>query len=356
MIWRILALAALVVAACGPAPSGTGTAGTSAPAASAGATKTAAPTESPVTVAVGVPSNILNAPFYLGAEKGIFLKHGIDLKLSTVNSGPDAVKAIQGGQIQVSALAWATIVPVVAQGLPLRLFCPVIGGPNIGNYDTPLAIIVRPGLTASGVADLKGLTIATPFGGAPELYLRTRLKSAGLDPDKDVKLVNITFPNELSAMQSKAADAVMSTEPYGVLILKQVAGSRVLVRGGGLSDNRITLGALGPWIAQNPKVVDQMTAAHLESLQYVRLHPDEAAQSTSRYLTGLDQSVLTDALKLIDFDPRWSDKVLQSFASASQSLVANGTLKVAPNPADILVLDRLTGIERTYPQYLSDLN
>lgn len=353
-----LAILAGACAPAGTAPAGPAASAAPAPAASAApapaVTAAPAPSGPPAVVSIGVVSNVLNAPFYVGVDKGIYLKNGIDLKVTTVAAGTDAIKGMQGGTYQLSSTSWATILPAVAQGVPFKLITPTVGGP-VANFDKHITLMIRPGVAVDKVADLKGKTIAVALGTAPETWLRTTLKSAGLDPDKDVKLVNVAVPNELSVLQSGGADAGMPIEPYSSLILKTLAGSKVLIRGGGLVDGRVNVIAMAPWLDQNPKIADRIVAAHLEASQYIRQNPDESAAITARYLTGLDLSVVASGMKFIDFDPRWSDQILQGFENTTKELVANGTIKTALKASDILVLDRLTNMQKTYPQFFSDL-
>lgn len=346
----------LLSIACGAAgPAATPAPTAAASAAPTAAAPTAAATEAPTTLTVALASNVLNAPFFLGVEKGFYLKRGIDLKLNIVASGADSVKGLQGGSFQFISTSWTTFIPAVAQGTPMKLFGSVVGGPDKANYDDFMTLMLAPGNTAQTIADLKGKTIAVAFGTAPETWLRTQLKRAGLDADKDVKLVNVSVPNEMSVLQSKGVDAGMPIEPYSSLILKQVPGARVLIRGGGIVDGRVNFVTTAAWYQANPKLVGRVLEAHLETSQWLRTHPEDGAAATARYLSGLDADVLASSLKQFNFDPRWSDKVQAGYEAGTQQLLTNGTIKVGPKATDILALDVLNNLEKTYPQYFTDL-
>jgi NitT/TauT family transport system substrate-binding protein len=290
----------------------------------------------------------------VGVEQGIFLKHGIDAKLVTAPAGTAATQALISGQYQVIVTAWATTAPAILSGTPMKVFSLVTGGPAV-NYDNQLAIVLRPGLTATSITDLKGLKIASVLGTSPEIWLRTRLKAAGMNPDKDVQIISVPYANMQGVLQTAAADAAVPVEPYGTLITTLVSGTKVMVRGGGIIDGRQLLAATSTWIAQNPKLVDQMIAANYEAAQYVRQHPDETATAVSHYVTGIDIPVLKEALKTIAYDPRWADTVGEGLTRTSQLLVDAGTIKTSPSTNDALALDLLKASPTKYAQYTTDL-
>ncbi|MDE3100695.1 MAG: ABC transporter substrate-binding protein [Chloroflexota bacterium] len=320
--------------------------------------KTEAPAAStagaPVPLSIGIALNIVNAPFFVGVDKGIYLKHGLDAKLVTAPAGNDAMKALVAGQYQVMSSAWSVVAPAVVQGTPLKVISLISGGPQ-ANYDDQLEIVVRPGLSVKSITDLKGKKIASVFGTTPEIWIRTRLKDSGLDPSKDVKLINVAFANMLSVLQTGAADAAVPVEPYGTLITRTLAGSTGLLRGGGIVDGHQILIATPSWIAKNPDLVDRVIAANYEADQYAREHPEETAAAASHYLSGLDQETLVASLKTLRYDPRWADSVEEGFTKTSQQLVDAGLMKSVPDTVSILELDKLRGAVTKEAQYTTDL-
>jgi ABC-type nitrate/sulfonate/bicarbonate transport system substrate-binding protein len=64
-------------------------------------------------------------------------------------------------------------------------------------------------------ADLKGKTVAsTVFGGGIYYHMRLWLKQRGIDPDKDIKLVEIPFPLSEEALRSGRVDAAPFVPPW----------------------------------------------------------------------------------------------------------------------------------------------
>lgn len=336
-------VAALILAACTPSPSLNPSAGASGQPVST----------APVTINTTTAPSLVYAPIYVGVEKGIFLKHGIDLKVTVASSGTQAVAALQSGQAQFIAVSWSTLLGPAAQGVPVQAFAMVNGTPE-ANYDKFLAMVVRPGINAKSAADLKGLKIGLQLGGPPEIWVRGWLRRAGLKPT-DVTLQNAPLANFLSLLQTSAVDAVVGTEPTGTLIQAQLPGSQVLLQGGGLVEARIMATALRPWLQQNADEASRLIGALLEAAQYTRQNPDEAAAATGHYLSGIEPNILATAMKKLDFDPRWSAKIETGLTEATQQQVESGQIKTSLSTQSLLALDLLTTAQDKYRQYFSDL-
>ncbi len=54
-------------------------------------------------------NNMNHLPEFVGVEKGIFVKHGIDLKLKVLNSGAEVMRAFQGGDAQFITMSPTTM-------------------------------------------------------------------------------------------------------------------------------------------------------------------------------------------------------------------------------------------------------
>jgi ABC-type nitrate/sulfonate/bicarbonate transport system substrate-binding protein len=74
---------------------------------------------------------------------------------------------------------------------------------------------VKEDSTIKSVADLKGKTIGISIiKGGTQAPLDLALRKAGLDPEKDVKLVEVTFPLSEDALRSGRVDAVNMNQPF----------------------------------------------------------------------------------------------------------------------------------------------
>jgi len=54
--------------------------------------------QQPAVLTAAVGANMNHVPSFVGVEKGIFLKHGVDLKLKVLATGQEMAKALQAGE------------------------------------------------------------------------------------------------------------------------------------------------------------------------------------------------------------------------------------------------------------------
>src|SRR2546430_14072585 len=70
--------------------------------------------QTPTTVTAAIGSNMNHVPSFVGVEKGIFLKHGIDVKLKILSTGQEMSKALQAGNAQPGGAAVSNV-PLAAE-------------------------------------------------------------------------------------------------------------------------------------------------------------------------------------------------------------------------------------------------
>ena len=71
----------------------------------------------PVMEAV-VGNNFGHLPMIVGVEKGLFKKHGVDLKLKVVNTGTDMVNAMTQNEVQFGDMSVTTFLKALHAGAP----------------------------------------------------------------------------------------------------------------------------------------------------------------------------------------------------------------------------------------------
>ena len=63
--------------------------------------------QEPAVLTAAVGNNMNHVPSFVGVEKGIFLKHGVDLKLKVLGTGQEMAKALQAGEVQIIGSAYS---------------------------------------------------------------------------------------------------------------------------------------------------------------------------------------------------------------------------------------------------------
>ena len=167
------------------------------------------------TVRVGVNKVISDIVFYIAEERGFFAEQKLKVELISFDSGPRMIAPLGAGQIDVGAGASsAGLYNAVSRGIIVKIVADK--GSTPPGYDY-MPLIVRRDLVDSGrvksLADLKGLKLAAAGpGSATNAKLSLALTKGGLN-QKDAVEVNLSYPQQVAALTSKAIDGSITTEP-----------------------------------------------------------------------------------------------------------------------------------------------
>jgi NitT/TauT family transport system substrate-binding protein len=164
-------------------------------------------------IRIGYPSISASFfPLYATKEAGLFEKYGLDAEMIYVQ-GIQLVQIHVAGQLDFSVLSAAIALPAAVEGADLSLVAS-----SIERMNQKLMVssaISRP-------SDLKGKTIAiTRLGSLSDLLVRPVLKDWGLEPQKDVKLVQIgRLPDIATAIAKNVVDGGLISFPTSILAEK----------------------------------------------------------------------------------------------------------------------------------------
>ncbi len=174
-----------------------------APAAGPAPTPTAVPLAHLTVAYSNVSATIL--PEWVAQNTGIFQKHGLDVDLQYAASAT-SVSALVSGQMQVATVGLSEVLGAIAGGADLVVIATQVPGYTY-------VFEVAPGIQTA--ADLKGKAIGiSRTGSSSDIGTRVVLKKFGLDPDKDVNLVQTGSVSERgAAMQSGAIQGAVAGPP-----------------------------------------------------------------------------------------------------------------------------------------------
>lgn len=132
------------------------------------------------------------------ARKGVNL---VFTPVSTAVGGPLINEGFSGKRIDFASYGDFPAAIAVAAGVPLKIVAPVGQGQDV-------YLVVRKGLAANSIADLKGKRIALHRGRPWELPFSKLLDTKGLKLD-DFKIVNINPSATPAALESGSVDAAV---------------------------------------------------------------------------------------------------------------------------------------------------
>jgi len=181
-------------------------------------------------VRVGITNASSDVTFFIADKKGYFRQEGLEVRFIAFDSAAKMIAPLGTGQIEVGGgSSSAGLYNAVARGVSIKIVADK-GSTPPGYGLQPL--LVRKDLGDSGryksLKDLKGMKIAASApGSASNSTLNEILKQAGLKLS-DVERLYMGFPQHVLALQNRAVDASLTTEPSATRAVRSGAAVRVL--------------------------------------------------------------------------------------------------------------------------------
>ncbi|NHA68542.1 taurine ABC transporter substrate-binding protein [Phycicoccus flavus] len=190
-------------------------------------------------------------------------------------SGGDVVQAYAGKSIDLGLMGSSPATKTLSAplNLPLKVvwIYDVIGAAE--------SLVVRD----KGITDLQGLkgkTIATPFGSTAHYSLLQALQDAGMDPNSDVKLINLEPDKMPAAWQGKQIDAAWVWDPTLTELKK--TGTTILSSADTAKAGKPTFDvgtATSDFVEKNPEFMVQWAKAQDYAVKMISDEPGKAAES-----------------------------------------------------------------------------
>jgi ABC-type nitrate/sulfonate/bicarbonate transport system substrate-binding protein len=203
----------------------------------------------------------------IAVDAGIYKKHGFDVENIQVGSSATVVQALIAGEVSFAHVGAVPVVAAVANGIDLKIIAVFM---NRFNY----VMVTLPELQRP--QDLKGKTLAiSRFGSGDEFATREALRRWGLDPDKDVRMLQVGLTMaRMAALQGKHVQASLLS-PLQIVEVQRL-GLNVLAD---LTDLDVeyahyTLATRGALIADNRPLVERFMRAYVEGVKFHRSRPD----------------------------------------------------------------------------------
>ena len=127
--------------------------------------------------------------YFIAQKENLYAKHGLDVSIVNTSTAA-AVQAMLGGTMHLSTGSGAAaFVTATLEGSPPFVL--------VGSWINVFPYKVMVSNDIKKPEDLKGKTghIGAPFGTIPDTALRFALTKLGIDPEKEVKLVQLPRPD-----------------------------------------------------------------------------------------------------------------------------------------------------------------
>ncbi len=211
----------------------------------------------------------VDAQIWTGQHIGSFARQGLDLELVQFTTGLELFQAMIGGSLDMlSTGAVVSNFPARGQG---KVFL-------INNIEYATAQLWVGG-DVKTIADLKGRKISTTAGTTAHVFLDKALRSAGLDPAKDVEIVNQRMAEAVTSFVSGAVPAVALWVPFDVTVKQKVPGARKIVDASAFYPQAAIIGGWATradYYDKNRPVIDKLVRGWAEANDHLLSKTDEA--------------------------------------------------------------------------------
>ena len=161
----------------------------------------------------------------------------------------------------------------------------------------PMSLVTTPDI--SGPQDLKGKTFGvTRFGSLTELGLRKAMSEFGLDPTKDIKMIQTGgVPENLLFMQQGVIKGALISSP--TLEKAKEVGYKEFLNLGAIKYRYpgTALVTTETFIRNRPQILNRFLKATLEGIKYAKANPDFTVRVLGKYTRSSDTQLLTSAFK-----------------------------------------------------------
>jgi NitT/TauT family transport system substrate-binding protein len=260
--------------------------------------------QSLIKVRVGETASLSHLGLYVGMQKDIFRKHGLEIERLVMPGGAKVLGAMLSGDIDIGYLASVTALQAQFQARPVK----IIGVTHVMEIYSLLARNDLKG-TISKPADLKDRTIGiSSIGSGSWAYANLLARAGSLDPARDIKIVPLgNMMAIISALKTNRVDTVTLWEPGTTMALADGIGYPVIDLQDPIQNGRHeesaqsmveVIAAKEDLIAGQRDMLRKFFAAQNEAYAWIHATPiEEVAQIVAPIIGDTNMAILQQSLK-----------------------------------------------------------
>lgn len=201
---------------------------------------------------------------WIGGEQGFFRKHGVNVEVINIRSGPQTMAALASGDIQVAYTIPGSVVSAAASGMDVAFFAGII---NKADGDFVVAPTIR------NAEDLKGKRVGVQsIGGGVWSMTMLALEHFGLDPNRDKMVLMIVgdTPVLAQSLGSGGIEAAYLSYTYskplkdkGFPLLLDLGKAPIVYQ-------RLAAATRRTYIRQNPQIIDSLMRGFVDTVAFIQ--------------------------------------------------------------------------------------
>lgn len=236
----------------------------------------AGPERTKVNIALPV-ATVSFLPSWVAEYRGYFKEEGFtEIKILTFRGESDVLQAMASGSTDFAISALTGLVQLIKMG---HKFKAVWAGYNMAYFEW----YAQPKFKS--IAETKGGRYAvSTYGALTDVLTRLALRRAGLDPEKDVKILQLGgSAQSLPALEAGQIEASILAAPFSYLAVEKGFVKLMNQKDYIAPDWPLHMVYLKEdYIAKNPNTVRAILRAHGKAINFIKANPEEAASLATK--------------------------------------------------------------------------
>jgi len=231
-----------------------------------------------------------NTVWFTALEAGLYRKHGLDVELIFIQSSTMSVSTVVSGDIQVANTSGGAVASAAAGGASLVMTACYVN-------TLPYELVVQE--SVKSVEDLKGKSVGiSRVGSASDVAARVLIKGLGLEPVKDVPILQVGGPSERAAA-FRTGRIVGFPSPPGTIHLAKGMPHRVLISTADFQKRFdfpfICSTTSKGFLAARRDTMRRLTMALIESTHFLKTRKEETKRFIAKYTRQNNPQYLEDS-------------------------------------------------------------
>jgi NitT/TauT family transport system substrate-binding protein len=290
-----------------------------------------------------------NVVWFTALDTGIYRKHGLDVELIFIQSSTMSVSTLVSGDIQIANSSGGAVAAAAVAGANLMVTACYIN-------TLPYELIVQE--SVKSVEDLRGKSVGiSRVGSASDVAARALIKGLGLEPVKDVLIMQVGGPSERAAA-FRTGKIIGFPSPPGTIHLAKGMPHRIMISTADFKKRfdfpYICSTTTKAYLSSNRETMRKLTMALIESTHFLKTRKEDTKKLIAKYTRQSDPQYLEDSyianVKLHDRVPLVTREGMEVQIKEALTRKPGATLRVEDIVDDGIVreLEKSGFIDRIY--------
>ena len=234
-----------------------------------------------------------NGVWYLAQDRGFYKKHGLDADLLFIPSTTTSVSSLVAGDVQVANASGGGVASAIVAGADLVIVACYLNS-------LPYELVVNESIKSA--EDLKGKSIGiSRVGSASDVAARALIRGLGLEPDKQVPIMQVGGPAERAASFRGGRIAGFPSPP-GIIHLTKGIPYKILISTADFQRRfefpYICATTTKSYLGRQRETVKKVIMAHIEAMQFFKTRKEESKQILAKYSRQNNEAYLEAAYEI----------------------------------------------------------